>query len=43
MVNGFCSFKEPPSTFVDEDEDEQELGVSDDHWFFNGETEAFAL
>jgi hypothetical protein len=49
-VNGYSSLKEPPGAFIDdEDEDEEsinddnELGISDDTWYSNAESEIFTL
>jgi len=34
LINGYSGLKEPPYTFMEnEDEDVDELGVADDEWF----------
>ena len=45
MVNPFSALKEPPQTFIEDDDDEaaEELGVSNDHWFSSASLEIFAL
>lgn len=30
LINGFSNLKEPPSTYTDDDEDNEELGIADD-------------
>ena len=44
LVNGFSGLKQPPETFLDDEDCEmEELGISDDEWFTNSVSEAFAL
>jgi len=44
MVNPFTALKEPPQTFVEEDEENaEELGISNDQWFSSCAIEIFAL
>lgn len=44
MINPFSALKEPPQTFVeDENEEADELGIADDEWFMSAGSEIFAL
>eukprot|EP00347_Sterkiella_histriomuscorum_P001599 403371411 len=44
MINGFSALKEPPMTFQEnEDEEQDELGVADDEWFQSCASEVFAI
>lgn len=43
LVNGFSSLKEPPGAFIDDEDEEDELGIASDVWYTNAENEVFAL
>jgi hypothetical protein len=43
LVNGFSSLKEPPGAFVEDEDEDQELGIANDEWFTNPESEIFTL